>query len=166
MSVWRSVSDWHTRGGGALAKNWWQAYSFSPTDPLFWLALTQWLPFLIINNQFLTIVTEWTPFLTKCCQNFQFFFLTFVKNVSRLVFCPENWSKFVKFSPFWPPFLVFSVNDPIFWRKISHGKTTSFELLSEYPSHFQSWVSQPRQTFDDCDDIPNTDHCHFWMIWS
>ena len=40
------------------------------------------------------------------------------------------------------PFLDFPLNDPLYWRKISHQKISCFELLSIHPRHFQSWVPQ------------------------
>ena len=92
---------------------------------------------------------------------FSFFFpKILIQNVSKLVLCMENLSKYVLFSPFDPPFcfvLFFflggeglSLNDSLFQRNNSHWKIPSFELLSKHPRHFQSWVPPRWNRLENC----------------
>ena len=92
-------------------------------DPVFQHALTYW-PFLTLDshpmtpnhNRFLTLSHQMTPFGIKrfFFVKFSFFFKIFV-SVSKFVLC-QNWSKFV-YAHCLTLFLVFSLNDLLFWRK-------------------------------------------------
>ena len=98
-------------------------------------------PFWIIHNQYLTISYQMTPLFDNISLEFHIFL-----NLSKkcpICILPGNFAKWCLILTFWPPFLVFSLNDPHFWRKISYWKTPHFETLTEHPHHFQSWVPPP-----------------------
>ena len=71
----------------------------------------------------------------------QFFFWLLSKMYPNLYFAWKIDQNLSNFHHLTPIFLVFSLNDPLFWKKkISHWKIPSFELLSENPHHFPNWV--------------------------
>ena len=122
-----------------------------PLTPILWLALTQWPPFSITNNQFPTIAHRMTSFsVDNISSKFLIFFKIFVNKVSKFVFCVENWQKICLILTIRPPFYgLLSEWSPFFLRKNLSLKDLSFELLSEHPCHFQSWGPPPRY----CDNI-------------
>ena len=104
-----------------------------PLTPFFHSLSSNDSLFLIIHNQFWTISHRMTPFLGNILSNL-IFFPKFLSNM-----CPNSyfaWKIYQNLSyshRLTPILLVFSLNDPLFRRKISHRKTPSFELLSEHP---------------------------------
>ena len=73
-----------------------------------------------------------TPFLGNISSN-SIFPEIFVKYVSNSFFAWKIYQNLSYSHRLTPILLVFSLNDPLFRRKISHRKTPSFELLSEHP---------------------------------
>ena len=142
------------RGGGALAKDWWQGCVATLTLFL-QLALTHWTlflthshpmtPFLIIHNQFCTISHRMTPFF-DISSKFYFFLKVLSKMCLNLYFLPpqkkigQNLSLILTFDPpFWSSYWM----TPFFGEKSPTKKTPSFELLSEHPCHLYSRVPPP-----------------------
>ena len=142
---------WSYWMGGALPKNWWRGCmdtlnpffnSLSPIDPLLRLALTEWPPFLIIHNQFLTIFHQMTPFFWQhFVKNFQFL----SKNMSKFVFCAENVSQICLFSPFDRPFFGLLTEWPPFSEK---------KFLTERPLVLSCCPSTPVTSKVECPPPP------------
>ena len=108
-----------------------------PLTPFFHSLSSNDSLFLIIHNQFWTISHRMTPFLGNISSN-SIFSEIFVKYVSNSFFAWKIYQNLSYSHRLTPILLVFSLNDPLFRRKISHRKTPSFELLSKHPRHFQS----------------------------
>ena len=137
-------------GGGTLPKNWWPGYvdsdpfflTHSPIVPppfFFWLALTEWPPFVVIRNQYFTISHRMTPFLQHFVKIFNFLMKFLSKMCQNLIFCVANLSYSHRLTPFfWSSYWV----TPFSEKNLS-PKDLSFELLSEHPHHFQIWVPPP-----------------------
>ena len=113
--------------------------------PHFGFSLTQW-PFLVFWNQFLTMseAHRMTSFWQHSVKMFNlscFFvlFFFFSQKCVQICFLLGKLTHFFSSNshPLTLTLLGFLTEWPPFWRKISHRKTLSFELLSENPRHFQ-----------------------------
>ena len=87
------------------------------------------LTYEIIHNQFSTNSHRMTP--------------VFGKNVSKFVFGLENWQKF-DFHRMTLFQLVFSLNNPLFGRKISYRKTSCFDCYPSIPPSLPKLNAPPR----------------------
>ena len=108
----------------------------TPTDLLFCFVLFFFHPIVLFLHNLQPI---FDPFLLN-----DPLFRQHLANICNFFhnFLPEKLAKiFVILRPtLWHTFRVLSLNDPLFWEKISYQKTPlSFELLTEQLWHFQGF---------------------------
>ena len=118
---------------------------FSPSDPQIihnqFSAISHWMTHFF-DNIWMTTFSDISSF-----EDFFFkYFKIFAENVSKFVFYLKTWPKICQILTFWPLFLGLLSEWPPFWRKITHPKTSIFELLSEHPLNTVSTFNQWKET--------------------
>ena len=84
--------------------------SLSPNDPFF----------LIIHNQFWTISYQMTQFIGNILSNLKFFRMFWSKMCPKSYFAQKIYHNLSYSHRLTPGFSIFSLNDPLLRRKISH----------------------------------------------
>ena len=126
----------------ALAKNWWRG-CVATLVPFSWLSLTQWPPFLIICNQFLTISHQITPFFDMSSK-FSFFFQNFCPKFGKICLILTVWC---------PPWFLLTLTP--FYRKNLSPKALYLRVAVRAPLSLQK-LSAPPVSIPRCNPVSDS----------